>query len=473
MFQALDARRINLPQSAVVAIALLLPLGFFLTDTTEELVAYLLIAFTSFAPAAVWIRTGGTGVPVMAGTSIFYFLYYGVAILRKNADLALYEPHEILSAALTVSLFLVAANVAWGFVLFGRGDQARSVAPVWISDPQLERVIGFGLGLGISYFVALYSGWSVELGPLFGFFRSVSLTVTTVACFITGHARAQGILQGRNWVLALTGLSIIVVLSWASLFLVTGVIFCIAVVFGYVVTCKRIPWAFLLPAVVVVVVLHAGKDEMRHKYWGKGGSSEISLFQVPGIMEEWAAAGFGAMTSNENYNSAIDRASLLNLLLRVQRLAPDHVPLLEGESYAVLPEMLVPRFIDPEKISSQTAMNMLNVRFGFLTTEGTQKTAIGWGLIAEAYANFGRAGVVGAGILLGLLVGFFERWSAGAPILSLPALVAIAGMMNFVNLEGDAAGLMTSLTQSIFVILIFYWFLGRFRGKEHVRMISR
>src|SRR6516165_190339 len=118
MFQALDARRVNSPQSVVVAIALSLLLGMFLTDTTDELVAFLLIAFTSFAPAAVWIGTGGTGVPVMAATSTFYFIYYGVPILRKNADLAQYEPHEVLSAALTVSLFLVAASVAWRLVLF-------------------------------------------------------------------------------------------------------------------------------------------------------------------------------------------------------------------------------------------------------------------------------------------------------------------------------------------------------------------
>jgi hypothetical protein len=464
MFQVLDARRVNLSQTVVVAIALLLPLGIFLTDTMDELVAYLLIAFTSFGPAAVWIRTGGTGLPVMASTSIFYFVYYALPILRKNADLAQYEPYEVLSGAITVSLFLVAASVAWRLVLFGKHHQPRSVAPMLISDSQLTRVIGFGLALGILYFVA--SGWSGELGSLFGVFRSVSLTLTAVSCFMIGHARAQGSLQGSNWVLALTGLSIIVLLSWTSLFLVTGVFFCIAVLFGYVITCKRIPWAFLLPVAVVVFVLHAGKSEMRHKYWWEGGSS-VSLSQAPAIMAEWVAAGFAAMTSSQNYDSAMDRASLLNLLLRVQRLAPDYVPLLDGKSYAVLPEMLVPRFIDPEKISSQTAMRMLNVHFGFQTTEGSETTSIGWGLIAEAYANFGRAGVVGVAVLVGLLVGFFERWSTGAPILSLPGLVAIGGMMNFVNLEGDAAGLMTSLTQSMFAIFIFYYcFLGRLRRKN-------
>jgi hypothetical protein len=109
-------------------------------------------------------------------------------------------------------------------------------------------------------------------------------------------------------------------------------------------------------------------------------------------------------------------------------------------------------------------MTMLNLRFGFQSAE--EETSIGWGLVAEAYANFGRAGVVGVGVLLGLLVGFFERWSTSAPILSLPGLVAITVLMNLVNLESDAAGLMTSLAQSIFAILIYYGFLSRLREKD-------
>src|SRR5690348_6575029 len=86
----------NLPQILVLAIALILLLGMVLADTTDELVAYLLMAITSFGPAVVWIRTGSAGVPIMAGTSIFYFVYYGVPIIRKNADLAEYGSQEIL-----------------------------------------------------------------------------------------------------------------------------------------------------------------------------------------------------------------------------------------------------------------------------------------------------------------------------------------------------------------------------------------
>ena len=466
---ALDARQANLPQTIIFLVAASLMLGMFLTDTTDELIAYLLIAIVSAGPAAVWIGSGSTGVPVMAGASILYFIYYGVPILRKSVTFAQYAPVEILSAAVTVTLFLVAASSMWGLVLFGRRHQPRNVSSALISGTQLERVINCGLGLGIFYFVALYSGWLNGLGSFFGFFRSVSLTTTTVACFMLGYARAEGSLQGRHWALAVTGLVTIVLLSWVSLFLVSGIIFCLGALFGYVITSKRIPWAFLLTAVVTIVVLHAGKDDMRYKYWAKGQSyiSDVSVFQAPAMMVEWVGTGLSTIASGEYYDSAIDRASLLHLLLRVQRLTPDYVPLLEGKSYAVLPDMLVPRFIDPDKISSQTAMNMLNVHFGFQTTEGTQKTAIGWGLIAEAYANFGRTGVVGIGVLLGLLIGCFERWSVDAPLISLRGLIAVAVLMQLVNMEGDAAGLVTSLVQSVFAISIYYSISGLFSKQKN------
>jgi hypothetical protein len=466
----INAKRANLPQSIALLLVASFILGMFLTDSTDELIAYLLITIVSGGPAAVWIASGTNGVPVMAGTSILYFIYYGIPILRKSAVLEQYASVEILSAAVTVTLFLVAAGVAWGLVVFGRGHQHRDLTPTLISDRQLERIIAVGLALGIIFFLALYSGWLSELGSFFGFVRSISLTIAAVACFMLGHARAKGSLRGWHWALALAGLGILIVLSWISLFLVGGITFCLGAMLGYTITCRRIPWVFLMVATAAVIVLHAGKDEMRSKYWMKGQNfgGDISVLQAPGIMGEWVGNGVSAITSSEYYESAIDRASLLYLLLHVQRLTPDYIPLLEGESYTYLPEMLVPRFISPDKISSQTAMNMLNVHFGFQTVEGTQKTAMGWGLIAEAYANFGRIGVAGVGFLLGLLTGFVERWSVGAPLISLPGLAAVAVLMQLTNMEGEAAGLMTSLFQSMLAISIYYA-LSEFFAKQKSR----
>src|SRR5262245_14600840 len=115
-------------------------------------------------------------------------------------------------------------------------------------------------------------------------------------------------------------------------------------------------------------------------------------------MAEWVETGLARITSGDHYSSSIERASLLPMLIRVQRLAPNDVPFREGEAYALLPGMLVPRFLEPDKIASQGSMNILNIRFGLQSVEEANKTAIGWGLIAEAYANFGYLGVIGVGL---------------------------------------------------------------------------
>jgi hypothetical protein len=459
---AFDARRANLPKIIVSVIVLSVVLGMILTDTTDEMVAYLLVTVVCALPIAVWIGTGAAGIPVMASFSAMCFVYYAMPILRKSAgDLSDFGSAEILSASVTVAIFVSTATFLWWLVLIVGKRGSQNVVREGITEWQIERFMFFGLALGAFYHVALYTGWLSWLGPLFGVARSAMLTAAIVACFMLGHARARGTLRGQKWAVAVVGLSAIVLLSWASLFLVNGLLFCLAAVFGFVITSRRLPWIFLSVAMVVIIVLHAGKDSMREKYWleGKNYGEEISLSQVPAHMVEWVEEGLMSMDSDRSYSSVVDRASLLGLLARVQRLTPGYVPLLEGETYMLLPQMLTPRFIDTDKISSQGAMNLLNVHFGFLTSEGAESTAIGFGLIAEAYANFARVGVIGVAAVLGLIFGLIESWSAGAALVSLPSLVAVVAMMQFVNMETDAAGLVTTLFQSFAAIAISFWCL--------------
>jgi hypothetical protein len=458
---ALNARRANLPQTIAIVTASSVVLGMLFTDTTDQLVAYLVVSVACCVPIALWIGNGSNGIPILPVISLMSFIYYALPILRKQLDVSTtqFEPSEILSAAVTVATYLSAATISWWMILGLSGRRSPSTAPDVISGSWLRRIIFVGLALGVLYHVALYSGSLGWLGPAFGLARSAMLSTATVACFVLGHARAQGSLRGQQWVLAVVGLAVLVLLAWASLFLINGMVYCLAAIFGYVITSRRVPWVVVSASMAVIIVLHAGKDSMRDKYWyeGRNYGEDISVTDVPGRMAEWTVAGLETIGSGKNYSSAVDRASLLSLLLQVQRLTPDYVPPLEGESYEVLPEMLVPRFLYPDKIDSQAAMSMLNIRFGFQTREGTQSTAIGWGLIAEGYANFGRLGVIGVALILGLLCGGLERWSVDAPIISLPSLVAVTAMIVLIDLEGDAAGLATTLFQSIISVAILFW----------------
>ena len=63
----------------------------------------------------------------------------------------------------------------------------------------------------------------------------------------------------------------------------------LAAVLGYVITNKRIPWKLLSAALPIIIVLHAGKESMREKYWipGTNTDAQISLSDMPAMMVEW------------------------------------------------------------------------------------------------------------------------------------------------------------------------------------------
>ena len=285
-----------------------------------------------------------------------------------------------------------------------------------------------------------------------------------------GNARQ---LTRRVLVIAGTGLVANVILSWMGLFLVGGIFFLLSTTLGYMVSAARVPWRTALVALLVVGVLHAGKQEMRQKYW-ESQANYIEYESRPSLPEfaaEWVGAGVTAIVAGDVGRDVSQRASLVWILLHVQRVAPIPIPYLEGATYALLPQMLVPRFLDPTKIVSQAGMNLLNVHFGILTEEGTEKTAVGWGPLAEGYANFGYFGVAAAAIVIGLFGGALTAWSAGAAPVSLPALLAIAAMLQMANLEADLAYLLTSTMQSFAGVAIYYG-IFRFLARRRRRLVD-
>ena len=172
-------------------------------------------------------------------------------------------------------------------------------------------------------------------------------------------------------------------------------------------------------------------------------------------MQGVALAGIDGIVTGNAEATVVDRASLIQMILLVQSVTPEQIEFLGGETYALLPSILVPRFIDAGKPASQVGMDLLNIRYEVLTAEGTATTAVGWGLIAEAFANFGYWGVVGMAIFVGVLCGALAAWSAHAEITSVPALASIATMMVMENVEADFIQVASTLVQSLASVLIF------------------
>lgn len=459
-----------------VGAALVLLIGFLRSTSVAELPAYFIVVAAALLPTLLWIRAGALGIPILPAFALLHLFYFAMPIVSGRELVDEYTRLEVLNAAGTVFLFLGAATLAATWVA-GRLRQRQGASLDLFSEKQMISFLFLGLALGLLYQVALISGTLSGLGTFFGVLRSVVSTALVVACYFLGVARARGLLHGGAWVLALAGLCGVIALSWSSFFLVSGAAFILSSGLGYIITRKRIPWLTVAGVFVLVSVLHAGKAVMREKYWDRGTNSGgvYSVMQLPGIAAEWVGAGVDEITSGSQSRSAIDRTSLLPLLLRAQRLTPQYIDYLRGETYALLPGMLVPRFLSPDKTASQAGMDLLNIRYGVLTTEGVSSTAVGWGLVAEAWANFGYWGEVLVGLLVGLLSGALTRWSVGASAVSRPTLLAIAAMITLMNLEADLAGLLTSLFQSFAAVIIFlalFQFLARRRRRRFRRPLA-
>ncbi len=429
--------------------------GLIVAGSLGQFFSYCLVAGGALLAPWIWIRMGAPGIPTLPAVSALYFLYFALPILRANDDSQSFSSGDIIRAAATILTFLVAATITWRMCL--RQIQIRSAGPSadLANERQIAGFISLGLTLGIVFMAASVTGHLGFLGSFLGLARSIAVTAASVASYFIGCLRARGRLKGNSWLFATCGLAVLVVLAWSSLFLVGGLTFILSATLGYAITAKKIPWKIFAIALPVVAILHAGKAEMRRNNWFENTNygNAIGLGEVPFRLLEWTRAGVVAMASGEAFQDVIARASLFDQLLQVQRLAPDDVPYLDGATYALLPSMLVPRFIFPDKLTSQSAMVMLNVHFGFQTTETANVTALGWGIVPEALANFGYPGVIGAGLVFGLLCGLFSRWSSGGTM-SIPTLAAIAAMTSMVVIEADLAYLLTNIWQGLIAVIL-------------------
>lgn len=410
--------------------------------------AYYCIAVPVVVQTYLWFSVEVRSVPVLPILFILLYIYYAVPMLRSET--AIYTSGELITAGAAIGGFLVAAAVAALPFLVGMRRRAAPPDEARLSDRHVLPIVAIGLASGIVYDVAVYTGSVGSLGSAVGAVRSAMLTLAAIACYLIGYARGRHLATGARWLLICCGLSVLLLLSVTNLLLSDGMVLCLAVVLGYVLTAGRVPWPAVIAGGALLFVLHAGKFEVRDQYWNRATSSlkTNSLGQIPGMMSEWLFAGIENLGSSDLPSDFLERASLLQMVLLVQRNTPELVPYLGGETYTQLPEMLLPRFVDEEKPVSQAGLNLLSIRYGLQTEDSVGRTTIGWGLVAEALANFGIWSVLIVGAAFGALAGAIMWLSAGGTPTSSRMLIAVPLMLVLANLEANFAYLLVSLMQA-------------------------
>lgn len=426
------------------------------------------IATAALLPGYLWADGRVPGLPVLPLHTLTLLWAYALPLVSGHPEVLNYDGADVAYSAFCVVIYAFVSTICW-----------ITIAKRPVAANRLFRVLPRERGFAIltaaifagSVFTMLTISNLIDLGPrLFGILRSVVLSFASIAMFVLSLRLGSGQLNASQRLLFLVGAVAFIIVQTATLYLIGSLVTIASALVGFTIGRARVPWAMIMVIALVFGFLHNGKATMRERYWD-GQEQSVQVWDLPQFFAEWAvaaAAEIGTGREGMGHIPIYERVSLMHLLLMAQRNAPDLVPFLEGETYALVPSLLVPRIIDPDKPDSHQGTAILNQQFGLQSLEDTQSTTIAWGLLNEGYANFGLAGVAGVAAFLGLLFGYAGRLSAGAPVMSLATMVGVTFCAIAIQAEFTMGVFATVLFQSLIVLATLLPFLQLRRAKDVV-----
>jgi hypothetical protein len=385
------------------------------------------MVFFALLPCLLWARRGTAQLPVFEVLMLTTVNTYALPLLNGHAELRIYPPEIVTQCAYVVILFQVMAICTYVAV---RGEPKNT--PFFTEEilgPNLPKYIGYGLVLSTIYtFVGTYYE---DLIPyqISSVARAIFYGIGMVTAFAQARRWGQNLLKiGERTTLAVL-LAAQIVMQFSTLFLVGGISIMVLALIGYVSGSRRLPITLTVGLVALVALMHNGKGAMREKYWAENDQRDtVQISQLPAFFAEWIVDGL-LVNENDGQNQMakklIDRTSLYQMLCLVVYSSPDRLPFLEGKTYAQIPGQFVPRPLWPEKPLAHISNSTLAIYYGLQNEEDTLKTTIGFGIVPEAYANFGFLGVGVLGIVIGACYKKIQIATTYSPLLSYAGLFLI------------------------------------------------
>ncbi len=470
-------KRLLLPS----AVAIVLEVMYLIYAGLPGAKAFALIGIGTCAALAIW-NSKSIGLPLMPVMAIQSMAIYGIPIVAAHENIKGYPADFVLRAGVEVLIFNLSMAIAWwlGMNLF------HPSRPVSYALREFNKSGAAGLSrLGFSMLGA---------ASLFEILQGLYLLDALYKVLPSG---ADSIVTTLVSVASACGLFLISMIigggeatptqkiSFAALLLVNSMIAAggfllaapaanlITVAIGLFWGSGRIPWRYLTVALLALSFLNIGKTTMRNRYWGNEDKPAIAVTidKLPAVFAEWSEASYNAIVENNaapapgidgngetpaRNQTLLDRIdNLQNLLFVIDSIETEHVKPLHGETYSLIPPLLVPRVFWPNKPRSHEGQILLNVHFGRQDLDATFVTYIAWGLLPEAYGNFGPiAGSLTLGLFLGLAFSWVENFTARKLVVSMEGFLALCLLLSVLNsFEMVASVLVTSTFQSMVIIV--------------------
>lgn len=459
-------------------IAGLIELSFRRPDYVGE---YCMIALAAAIPLLAWNYGPGRGAPVLPALVVQQLIVFLMPLYVENASVGSYSSHVLDTSASSVMWFLLLLPVGWYLGL----QAVRSHPSKWNIDLSgqhgASRTMTLALtlmGAALAFEIGTKADWLKSLPPIIlPVLKAVLTAASTLGAFLGGYSFKSGGRKAAGIVLYWCILAGLFLFKTSAFLLspVTGLVLAAGV--GIALGTRKIPWLFAATAGFALAFLNMGKFPMREKYWGPNGpGSALSLSNMPALYREWAEASLEKLAvrrespqvEDKKGQSLLERMdNLQNLAFVVEAQTIRDVRTLGGETYSLIPPLLVPRFLWHDKPRTHEGQILLNLHFGRQQSiEQTETTYVAWGLLPEAVGNFGPlGGALFLGPIFGFFLGIVEQWSTRKRLFSVEGLAIAAFLLQLlVSFEMVASVFITATFQMLVAVAIggtaLRYFLG-------------
>jgi hypothetical protein len=283
--------------------------------------------------------------------------------------------------------------------------------------------------------------------------RAVFFGVSILCTFVSAQRWGRGEMNSTEKVVMLVTIIPQLIVMSVDLVLISAICQLGIALLGYLSGGKRIPWLAIAIAFPILAILHTGKTRMREIYWQEGASRPTTT-QLPAYFSEWVDYGLQPTSGDKTVSQKmLERTSLMHLLCLIIDNTPERQDYLYGATYRHVLPQLIPRFFWPEKPRSHVATYELGIYYGLQREEDTASTTIAFGLVTEAYANFGLFGAVLLGSFWGFTLKKLQIWSTFSPMFSFAGLLMVLLTAWAFNSEMTMAAWVSSLEQAVIMVI--------------------
>jgi ABC-type multidrug transport system fused ATPase/permease subunit len=420
------------------------------------------ITIAALIPAYLWCSGYAFGSPIFPLLGLTFIWTYALPLVSSDSRAVLrYTADAHWLASLNVSGFLLLSTFVW----FQFVKKQPPLPPTYrcLEEGKGESLFLVGLGIGVIFDIYKVAGWLNLDGGTFALIRGSILGISALAVFVLAYRLgAKELSRSQSqWFVFLVITSMVV--NSTGLVLVTAVSMFVIAATAFTIGSKKIPLSTIAIILILMTFFHYGKGSMRNKYWfSKGATSIVQPWEYPAWYTEWAGHSIEYLTGKtvspifeyKKKESLFERSSVVHIFLMAQTKSPQNVSYLNGATYAIIPQLLIPRIFDSNKIASHEGTYLLNIHYGLQSRKDTYRTTVGWGLLAEAYANFGQLGCAGLAVVLGMIYGQTTKWTINAPLLSDRSLLGIVMLSFAFQTEYTAGVYVSAIFQSGMTVVI-------------------